>query len=668
MTDVPPPGDDPSEPDHDPAAPDAGLVQPEPALTKDQARELAEAERAEREAQAQREALELARADAERLLAGPGLVTPDPPIAPADLEATWGDLARTRVDDLRRELAAHRVGLAISGGGSLGSFEAGALRFLYDHLAIEPVAICGNSAGALNAAKLAEGDHPDRRPIDEVERLWRSLRINSDMWEPEAWLVRLQASASWAAALREQVSDSDSAASAVRVAVRVVGSLVRRPPETDGTIDAIKEAIRAQSLLSLAPVAALVERELDPDRVRASGIALRMGTVSLEAGELRYVTESGQLHDRHDQPIDQPPVPLVSGVLASASIPMAFPPVEMNDEHYVDGGAREILPLELLVTKMGAEKVIAISASSASIQRAPSFADRNLLDILRRVSAEIGPNETLRKELNPPGGWHPDVRLVVPQFDVHDSMTIDPALIAISMDHGYLRAADLLLGLGDEAAELTERITRLRIDLRHLAGPVPTIFDTTLGQDRRARLGISDGGSGDRTDEELTELGDADHHDGLDDDSGRSRVRAARDGAATRVAKFKKVIGRDRETDADPHADDEGDGAVAVSVTVTDGRGHVVGEVVEVVHPDEDLEVDVIDVDPGSGEHADESDRAEDDPADDDHRDEAIAAVTAELEALVRRRAELGAPLPQSLVAWRRELSGDREPPGLVRA
>ncbi len=561
-------------------------------LSREEAREAAEAEKAAREAQAYEEALELARADAERMLAGPGLVSPEPPISPTELEEGWSDATRNALNQVTQDLEGHRLGLAISGGGALGSFEAGALRFLYDHLHVEPVAICGNSAGALNAAKLAEGDHADRRPIDEVERLWRSLRINSDMWEPEPWLVRLQASATWASELREQVTDADGTTSTVRVAVRVVGSLVRRPPETDGTIDAVKDAIRAKSLLSLSPIAELVERELDPARVRASGIALRMGTVSLEAGELRYVTEHGALHDRYDRPIDQPPVPLTSGVLASASIPMAFPPVEMNDEHYVDGGAREILPLELLANRIGADRVIAISAGSAAIHRAPSFADRNLIDILRRVSAEIGPNETLRKELNPPGGWDPHIRLVVPEFDVHDSMTIDPALIAISLDHGYMRAADVIGSLGSDADLLTEQITRLRIALRELAGPVPTFLDTALGRDRRERIEGRPTRSGpDKVGEPVIDTGATPVEDGNRDglakpDEARGRedrdaeprdgevrsaegvVRSARARTATTVAKLVKVMGRDsgeRDERGRPGHDDAEAGRIEVA-------------------------------------------------------------------------------------------------------
>ncbi|MCU1498098.1 MAG: hypothetical protein JWM47_2051 [Acidimicrobiales bacterium] len=426
--------------------------------------------------------VEAAIADAVALLSGPGLGRVQDPPTSAALEAQWGADALAGLAALRADLDGRRVGLAISGGGALGSFEAGALRFLYDFVDLVPVAVAGNSAGALNAAQLAHGDGPDgRRAIDELEDLWRSMRINPDMWEPEPWLARILASAQWATAIRGQISSTSSATNAVRVAARVVSSLVRRPEETDGTLDAIKDALKAQSLLSLGPVADLIDRHLDVDRVRASGIALRVGTVSLESGELRYVTETGALHDRRDQPLDLPPVRLADGILASASIPMAFPPVLLGDEHYVDGGAREILPLEVLVEHLEVERAIAISASSATIDRAGSFANRSLLDILRRVSAEIATNETLRKELNPPGGWGPAVRLVVPEIDVHDAMTIDPALIAISLDYGWLRAADVLLGLDQEARGLSTTITLARMGLRAHAGPLPSLFGADDG-------------------------------------------------------------------------------------------------------------------------------------------------------------------------------------------
>lgn len=425
--------------------------------------------------------LEAAIADAVALLSGPGLEPLDDPPPPEELEATWSDEAREGVEEARKDLDGKRVGLAISGGGSLGSFEAGSLRFLYDHLRISPVAITGNSAGALNAAKLAHGDPPDGpRAVDEVERIWRSLRVNENMWEPEPWLERLMASASWATAIREQTNGSSSAVSTVKVAVKVLNSIVRRPPETDGTIDAIKDSLKAQSLLSLEPVAHLVARELDPEAIRTSGIRLRVGTVSLESGELRYITETGELHDRDDKPVELPPVALGDGILASASIPVVFPPVRLGDEHYVDGGAREILPLRILVEHLDVERTIAISAGADAMARSRSFADRGMFDILRRVTTDIATNETLRKELAPPGGWPDDVRLIVPDIEVHDAMMIDPALIAISFDYGWMHTADLICGLSPKLRNLTTEITRTRMALREAAGPLPALFGANI--------------------------------------------------------------------------------------------------------------------------------------------------------------------------------------------
>lgn len=422
-------------------------------------------------------------ADAVALLSGPALGPPDTRPSAEELEAGWGPVAVAALADLRADLDGRRVGLAISGGGSLGSFETGALRFIYDHARVQPVAVTGNSAGAMNAAKLAHGDIPGgERAIDGLERLWRSLHVNPHMWEPEPWLERILASAQWASAIRSQVSGTSNAATGIRVAMRVVASLVRRPAGTDGTFDAIRDALKAQSLLSLGPVAAIIEAELDTERLAASGIALRMGAVSLESGELRYVTETGALHDRNDQPLDLPPVRVADGILASASIPIAFPPVRLGDEHYVDGGARQLLPLEVLVDHLDVDRAIAISAGSPSIERAASFADRNVIDILRRVTAEIATNETLRKELSPPGGWGDQVRLVVPEIDVHDALTIDPALIAIALDYGWLRAADTLLGLDPDRCALSTELTRTRMALRALAGPLPSLFGTDAAE------------------------------------------------------------------------------------------------------------------------------------------------------------------------------------------
>jgi NTE family protein len=393
-------------------------------------------------------------------------------------ERGWNRRARLRVGVLRHQVAHKRTGLVISGGGSQGSFETGVLRFLYDHIRFTPVAICGNSVGAILSAKLAEGDDAKtgRRAIDEVEVIWRCMRANDDMWRPEPWFKKLQSSAAWATELREKVGEQGTNGTQIRIALRLLTGTLRHPPETDGTIDALRQALKAKSLLNLGPIKALLAAELHPDRILTSGIRLRLGTVSLESGELRYVTESGALHDRHDQPTGLAPIALAEGIIASASIPVVFPAVRLGDEHYVDGGAREILPLALAFHHLDTEQIFAVAASAPGVLPAPSFADKGLFDVARRVATEIGPAETLRKELYPPRGWGRRVTLIAPEFNVHDALTIDPGLIAISLDYGYMRAADVVLGLNDQLRQLTGEITRTRMDLRDLDGAIPSFL------------------------------------------------------------------------------------------------------------------------------------------------------------------------------------------------
>src|SRR5699024_2151724 len=119
----------------------------------------------------------------------------------------------------------------------------------------------------------------------------------------------------WASTIRAQPGHSGQSAGAMRVAVRAVNSFVRRPEATDGTIDAVRDALKAQALLRFEPIAALIRRELDEDRIRRSGIALRVGAVALESGELRYIGEDGSLYDRAGAPLDLPPVSLADGIL-----------------------------------------------------------------------------------------------------------------------------------------------------------------------------------------------------------------------------------------------------------------------------------------------------------------------------------------------------------------
>ncbi len=390
----------------------------------------------------------------------------------AELDVTR--FVRAARTNLLRRMARRPIALVLSGGGSQGSFEVGVLRYLYGDLGLRPSILVGSSVGAIIAAKLAEGDDEEtgRCAIDELEAIWRGLRSNLDMWLTEPWLDKLRSQAAWASELRGRAGEHGAAGSQTRVVMRMLGEIVRNPPEADGTIDALRAAMRAKSLLNMAPVEQIVETQLSPELMQQSGLTLRVGAVSLESGELRYIDQYGQLYARDGEALDAEKVPFRDAVIASASIPVVFPPKAMGGEHYVDGGVREILPLALAFNELGAGHIFAVVASAPGVNRWDDAGERGLFDIARRVSADIAPDETLRKEIAPPRGWGRRVTVIVPEVDVHDALTIDPDLIAASIDYGYMRAADVLLDLSAEQCELSAEIARTRMRLRTSRGPI----------------------------------------------------------------------------------------------------------------------------------------------------------------------------------------------------
>ena len=246
----------------------------------------------------------------------------------------------------------------------------------------------------------------------------------------------------------------------------MLSEVVRHPPETDGTLDALRQAMRPVRCSAWRPCMKLVQTHIHPERIAASGILLRIGAVGLESGELRYVTEHGEVQTRNGDPLDQPPVSADRSRPRVGIDPLVFPPTKLGDEHYVDGGVREILPLELAFNRLGAGHIFAVVASTPGVEPIPDMGDKGLLELARRVTADIVPDETLRKEINPPRGWGRRVTVIAPEVDVHDALTVDPELIAASIDYGYMCAADVLLSLGPEAGGNQHRIAALRTEMR----------------------------------------------------------------------------------------------------------------------------------------------------------------------------------------------------------
>ena len=173
-------------------------------------------------------------------------------------------------------------------------------------------------------------------------------------------------------------------------------------------------------------------------------------------------------------------VPLALGTLASASIPGVFHPVSLGGETYVDGGVREILPLQAAVD-LGADTVYAISASRPDLPAAPtSYGSAGIFEIISRSLTEIVINEIAMTDfgVRPQAGRPlPQILNIHPDVDIHGLTTIDPGLIQINRDYGFMRAADVI-----DQVDSGSRRYRISTDIAMHRVQTWTLENTVAGQ------------------------------------------------------------------------------------------------------------------------------------------------------------------------------------------
>ncbi|MFV0252143.1 MAG: patatin-like phospholipase family protein [Beutenbergiaceae bacterium] len=395
------------------------------------------------------------------------------------------------------------VGLVVSGGGARSSFQLGALRYLYDQAGITPSVMTGTSAGAIIATILAQyPDHSGQRAaLARLESLWLGMDSSADMFTEFEWFARLRAHLpTWRKVLamrnRSQRGDSEAHPWTPATALEALGTLWEAGRASTDLQTIVRGPSQTRAAFRPGPI---VEKLLDPqmfapDRLAQSSVALRVALVALESGELRFVNNSGEFRDRHDHPLPQlAPVPVADAVRASCAIPGVFPPVLLAGEHYVDGGVRENLPAQIALERLGVTECYAVVASPAGVRPRASFADADMFEIVMRSGSGIMSDELQRDEIAI--AQRAGATVIAPRIDVHDLVTIDPGLMAIAIDYGYLRAQDVVKGSGAARQQLTDDLIRLRIQIWQAeeAGFNPENSDAADGgstvTDLKGRLG-----------------------------------------------------------------------------------------------------------------------------------------------------------------------------------
>ena len=395
-----------------------------------------------------------------------------------------------------------REGLVLSGGGSKMGFQIGALRYLYDRELLHPDVIVGTSAGAILTAMLAQSSDLDdqRAAIAELERLWLGMSRQSDMFTERTWFRRFRERGPEVITLlqREEGKDMFGAVRRLpKISLPFTNGFTIDPDDqqqrTDGPTppeqapmtpeeetlalatsdpDVVGSEFTATQVMALVSglgrmrgvgsdlgvilrgaqttrsmyIPGPILRDLlgtglfTSQRVAGSGVTTRIAMVALESGELRFMREDGTLVDREDNPIGEDPQDFSRGVLASCSIPTVFQPVRLGQEHYVDGGIRENLPAEMAIGPLGCTTTWVVSSNAPKVRPNDSYASKDMFAIMMRAT-EIQSDESERDDVA--YARSAGAIVIEPELDIHDALTIDPGLVRINMDYGWMRAAEV---------------------------------------------------------------------------------------------------------------------------------------------------------------------------------------------------------------------------------
>jgi len=241
------------------------------------------------------------------------------------------------------------VGLVLTGGGSRSAYQVGVLLALAEMLprARNPFqVIVGTSAGAVAASVLAAEAHHWRRAVAGLERVWANFQ-SSQVFHVDARHM-LRAGAHWVLAL-------------------ISGGLVLAPPKS------LLDNTPLRELLSVHVDCSGIRRSIERGHVRAFALCASSyssgQTVAFFDGidSIRDWSRVQRIGVRTQLTLDH--------LMASAAIPLLFPPIRIGDEYYGDGAMRQIHPLSPAI-HLGADRLLIIGvrarrAAGVQVNRLP---------------------------------------------------------------------------------------------------------------------------------------------------------------------------------------------------------------------------------------------------------------------------------------------------------
>jgi len=229
------------------------------------------------------------------------------------------------------------LALVMSGGGARAAYQVGFLKYVAERYPdLEVQIITGVSAGAINAAHIANHIGPFSKKIDDLVTLWSNLKT-------------------------EQVFDVAAVPTFLNV-VRWGSRLI---------LGSASRHMKTRSLLDPSPLESFIGGALGATDGRLPGVSRNLASGRLKAvaviascystGEsVTWVQGDSVSEWSRDVRVGYRTELSLEHIMASASLPFFFPAVRVDDNWYGDGGMRMTAPLSPAV-RLGATRILAIS-------------------------------------------------------------------------------------------------------------------------------------------------------------------------------------------------------------------------------------------------------------------------------------------------------------------
>jgi NTE family protein len=411
------------------------------------------------------------------------------------LPASWTGQFSTREDAVHiRPPAVQRRALVLAGGGAKGAFQAGVVKYLYEQEKFFPDVLVGSSAGALNTVVLAHAESPEEHLTwkDRLLLMWRAIRLDSQIFSMEP-------------VLSIPNSISDLLSDLQRFQGSAISNFFDRVNDILMGVDNLR---MRGGLLDVKPLRDnFLRNVIDAGKIRRNQkVKWNVGAVDLYTGRLDYfdnncpdpVAANGDIVDPDLRAI-------LTAVLASAAIPVAFTPQQSGKAVYTDSGIRELAGLKRAL-ELGATDIVVVPAAPVQgwIGREPRGGERRYQDVVavaQRALTDLAFDEILSNDLqtmideqrlkNRYLGKDVRIRVVDPLVETHSSLDFHPEAIRRSIDYGERRAAEVL---GNWRASLPPHpVGVTRTALRLVVRPLHP--DGTIIRDHRC-FRMFDGGVG----------------------------------------------------------------------------------------------------------------------------------------------------------------------------